>query len=357
MKHCILIILLLLQAYFDQPVNAQEKKDTDYHAWWNDEPLSRQDKDPLARNLPRIRVEGNRFVNSTGDTILFRGLSISDPDKIENQGHWNKEHFEQVKDMGASICRIPVHPIAWRERTPRVYLEMLDQAVRWCTALEIYVIIDWHSIGNLGMELFQNPMYNTSKKETYEFWRTIATHFSGHNTVAFYEIFNEPTLYRGQLGSMSWAEWKKINENTIKLIRSYDEETIPLVAGFDWAYDLTHIRYDPVNAEGIAYVTHPYPWKRSPPWEDKWEENFGFAADNYPVIATELSFELREGDGMNEDHYGYHIIKYLESRNISWVCWVFDPEWHPRLLQSWESYELTRVGAFFKEALNEKVQQ
>ncbi len=63
-----------------------------------------------------------------------------------------------------------------------------------------------------------------------------------------------PALYRGQLGSMSWAEWKKINENVIQLIRAYDPETIPLVAGLDWAYDLTPIRTDPIQAEGIGYA-------------------------------------------------------------------------------------------------------
>ena len=110
----------------------------------------------------------------------------------------------------------------------------------------------------------------------------------GNNTVAFYELFNEPTIYRGELGSLPWSEWKKINEHMISLIRAYDPETIPLVAGLDWAYDLSPLRDDPVNAEGIAYVTHPYAFKRGQPWEPRWEENFGFAADKYPVVATEF---------------------------------------------------------------------
>jgi len=357
MKKMQVFILSLILTFIVLPGNAQESEDPGDRAWYEGGPWRRRQENPLAKKLPLISVEGNRFINSEGDTILFRGLAISDPDKIEGQGHWNKEHFEKVKETGAMICRIPVHPVAWRERTPREYLKLLDQAVEWCTELEMYVIIDWHSIGNLGMELFQNPMYNTTKKETYEFWRTIAMHFTGHNTVAFYEIFNEPTLYRGQLGSMTWAEWKKINENIIHLMRSFDKETIPLVAGFDWAYDLNHIRYDPIEADGIGYVSHPYPMKRRPPWEDKWEENFGFAAEKYPVVATELSFWLRENETVDEEHYGYRIINYLESRNISWVCWVFDPEWGPRMLQSWDTYELTGAGNFFKDALQGKVQK
>jgi aryl-phospho-beta-D-glucosidase BglC (GH1 family) len=147
------------------------------------------------------------------------------------------------------LVRIPVHPVAWRERTPAKYMQLLDSAVNWCTALGMYVIIDWHSIGNLKMELFQDPMYNTTQKETFEFWQTIAKHFTGHNTVAFYEIFNEPTTFRGQLGSVSWKDWKELNENIIRLIRSFDKEKIALVAGMDWAYDLTPLREEPINAE------------------------------------------------------------------------------------------------------------
>ena len=346
MKNLNLTVLILL--LLTPVLHAQEGG----NAWFEGRGWRRPVPNPKARILPLIRVEGNHFVDSSGETVLFRGLSISDPDKIERQGHWGREHFEKVRETGAMVVRIPVHPVAWRERSAPKYLELLDQAVEWCTDLGMYVDIDWHSIGNLGMELFQNPMYNTSKQETYEFWRAISSHFRGNNTVAFYEIFNEPTIYRGQLGSMTWPEWKEINEKIIRLIRSYDPETIPLVAGFDWAYDLAPLHTDPVNADGIGYVTHPYEHKRSRPWEPKWEENFGFAANTWPVVATEFGFSLRPGQAMDKDHYGYKIVGYLESKGISWMCWVFDPEWGPRMLKSWDPYELTPSGEFFKKALH-----
>jgi hypothetical protein len=335
-----------------QCIHAQDSSKK-YHAWWNEGYRFWTKKNPKASLLPHISVYKNRFVNSKNDTLLFRGLSIADPDKIENEGHWNKALFNAVKDMGATLVRIPVHPVAWRERTPEKYLQLLDSAVEWCTDLNIYIIIDWHSIGNLQMELFQDPMYNTTRKETYEFWRTIARHFSGNNTVAFYEIFNEPTTYRGQLGSVSWSEWKKINEDIISLIRAYDNQTIPLVAGFDWAYDLTPLHDDALSADGIAYVAHPYPNKRQPPWEPKWEEDFGFAASRYPVIATEIGFGMQKGSAMaGQNDYGNRITRYLEGRGISWVAWVFDPEWQPALLQSWNHFELSGSGEFFKKALH-----
>ncbi|HVU28675.1 MAG TPA: cellulase family glycosylhydrolase [Verrucomicrobiae bacterium] len=325
----------------------------DFRHWWQEQSYGRPFHSSSTNQLPRIRVEGNKFVDPDGKTILFRGVSISDPDKIEHQGHWNKHHFEEVKAMGATLVRIPVHPAAWRERTPREYLKLLDQAVNWCAELGIYVDIDWHSIGNLKMELFQDPMYDTTQKETFQFWRTIAQHFHGNSTVAFYELFNEPTLYRRQLGSMSWSDWKKLNEQMINLIRAFDTNTIPLVAGLDWAYDLTPLNIEPINAEGIGYVTHPYPNKRTQPWPPKWEEDFGFAAAKYPMIATEIGFSAPKGTLLKDDDYGPQIINYLEDKGISWTAWCFDPEWGPTLLQSW-NYDLTGAGEFFKQAMQKK---
>jgi endoglucanase len=320
--------------------------------WWQGGPWKRPQPNPKAKILPLISVQGNRFVNPAGETVLFRGLSIADPDKLAGQGRWNRELFAAVKDMGANLVRLPVHPAAWRERGPTGYLELLDQAVDWCTDLGMYVIIDWHSIGNLKSGMFQAPMYETSIPETLAFWRTIALHFKGNNTAAFYELFNEPTHFNGMLGSMTWTEWRELNEEMIGVIRYSDKERIPLVAGFDWAYDLNSLHYEPVRAEGIGYVTHPYANKRSQPWEPKWEENFAFAAGRYPVIATEFGFGLKDGEVVDDNHYGNRLTRFLEQRGISWMAWVFDPEWGPRMLKSFDGFALTGFGEFAKQAMH-----
>jgi endoglucanase len=330
----------------------QEKK---VHEWWNErfpgEPLS----SPNGKKLPLISVRGNRFVDPAGNPVLFRGVSISDPDKIEAQGHWNRELFIKVRQMGARLVRIPVHPIAWRERTPQGYLALLDQAVEWCTEQGLYVDLDWHSIGNLKTGLFESPMYVTSLEETSQFWRIVAGHFAGNNTVAFLELYNEPSLGGGRFGRVSWDEWKKINEDLIALVRSYDPQAIPLVAGFDWAYDLSPLRINPIAAEGIGYVTHPYPTKRPRPWEPKWEVDFGFAAGRYPIIATEIGYFIRKGSPASDAEYGPAIVKYLEGRGISWLAWVYDTEWGPPLIKSWDTNEFTESGEFFSQAMQGNV--
>jgi len=354
-------LCLALLFSFQRALSQQDEENKTYvgkhkrvHEWWNERHPGAPLNSPLARALPLISVRGKQFVDPQGTAVVFRGVSIGDPDKVEAEGHWGKDHFARAREMGAQLIRIPVHPIAWRERTPRAYLGLLDSAVTWCTQLGMYIIIDWHSIGNLRTELFQDPMYNTSPAETFAFWRTIASHFRGNNTVAFYELFNEPTVFFNQLGPVSWDEWKKINEDLITVIRAFDQEKIPLVAGFDWAYDLTPLQMSPIAAERIGYVSHPYPHKRSKPWEPKWEEDFGFAARSYPIIATEIGFTMgREGAADNAE-YGHAIVNYLEARGMSWVAWVFDPEWTPSLISSWDTYALTESGEFFKQAMQAK---
>jgi endoglucanase len=305
--------------------------------------------------LSWIRVEGNHFVDETGNTRRFMGLNIADPDKLERDGHWQRGLFEVIHEWGASVVRLPVHPAAWRARGQAEYFELLDQAVAWATELDLYLIIDWHSIGNLRTGLFQHPMYDTDQQETFEFWRQVAFRYQGVPTVAFYELFNEPTLQSGKLGTSSWEQWKTLNEELISMIYAYDKRAIPLVGGFDWAYDLRPVKEHPIERSGIAYVSHPYPQKTGAPFETHWDEAFGFAAGKYPLFTTEIGYMPPDAPGAHEPvrddgSYGPRITRYLEQKGASWTAWCFDPEWAPPLISDW-SYTPTESGKHFREVM------
>ncbi len=304
----------------------------------------------------RISVVGNDFVSAQNETVIFRGLNTSDPDKLEIQGHWNKSYFEEIKKWGANIVRLPVHPSAWTRRGKENYLNLLDQAITWSSELDLYIIIDWHSIGNLRTEMYHNDIYDTSLKQTYDFWRTIAVRYGDNTTVAFYELFNEPTTFNHTLGTLTWEQWKTINEELITIIRANGGKGIPLVAGFNWAYDLTPVLNDPIAAEGIGYVSHPYPQKREKPWEAQWTADWGFVKETYPVILTEIGFSGPDDVGahmpvISDESYGDAITNYADEHEISYVIWVFDAEWAPRLIEDWETYKPSRHGTYFKKKM------
>ena len=310
-----------------------------------------------SQTIQRIQVKGNKFVNEKGDSLVFRGLNTSDPDKLTNDGHWNKEYFTEIKNWGSNIVRFPVHPPAWRRRGQQEYMRILDQGIAWAKELGIYVIIDWHSIGNLRNEMYQADIYETTQKETFEFWRTMAKKYKDQPTVAFFELFNEPTVYNGQLGTCTWAQWKELNEEMITIIRAHGCKAIPLIAGFNWAYDLTEAAANPVNKEGVGYVSHPYPMKRNKPWEAQWTKDWGMMADKYPLILTEIGFCGADDVGahipvISDESYGDAITKYTAEKGISYLVWVFDQQWAPRLFDDWK-FTPSRQGRYFKKALQQ----
>ncbi len=302
-----------------------------------------------------ISISGNSFVNEAGETVIFKGVNIRDPHNLAEEGHWTRAHFQEAQNWGANVIRLPIHPAAWRERGEDAYLELLDQAVSWANELGLYLILDWHSIGNLKQEKYQNEMYITTLAETDAFWNTVSARYANEPAVLMYELFNEPTVSGEQFGDCSWAEWKAINESLIKTIRTNHPKSIIGVAGFNWAYDLTPIKNDPVDAEGIAYISHPYPMKREAPWEPQWQADWGYVAETYPVILTEIGFALPEEKGVHipvfgDEVYGNALDAFTKERGISWVVWCFDPDWSPYMYTDWD-YTPTRQGAFYKKVM------
>ncbi|GAB5559550.1 MAG: hypothetical protein SynsKO_11970 [Synoicihabitans sp.] len=309
-----------------------------------------------ARALPSISVEGNRFVDPDGNTMVLRGLAMADPAALAERGEWNRGYFEAAAAWNANVVRVPVHPERWREEGTEQYLAWLDQAVQWSGELGMYVIIDWHTIGNLLTGIYHRDMYVTSRDETFRFWNTIAQRYRGNSTVAFYELVNEPTNREGQFGRMPWLEYKAFIEDLIYMIYRNDDTIIPLVAGPNWGYDLRDVRKEPIQMPGVAYVTHPYPQK-SANWEEDWQEIWGFVAERYPVFATEFGFMDINDRGahipcIGDEEYGEAIIAFMEERGISWTPWVFDYQWTPTLISD-NKFTPSRQGRFFKQKLQE----
>jgi hypothetical protein len=300
-----------------------------------------------------VRVEGNKFIDPDGNDIVFRGLCFSDPVHLAAIRQWNERYFAEAADWGANVVRFAVHPsninsIGW-ERT----FQILDQGIELAKQFNLYVVMDWHSIGNLKSERFKSKTYNTSKEETFKFWRTVAQRYSEEPQVAFYELFNEPTV--NEADSCTWTDWKKLQEQVIDTIRTYNPKALCLCAGFNWAFDLTRVASEPVARSNVAYVSHPYPMKCPQPWEPQWERAFGYLTDTYPIFCTEIGFCLENEPGahvpvISTEEYGEHVTKYFEEKGISFTVWCFDASWAPMLIKDW-NFTPTTQGRFFKSYL------
>lgn len=351
----LLTLLSLMSNAYDPKANATTPDNA--LEWWNEPyPLS-FDAKLLTHKQSEISVKGNIFVDEKGKTFIFRGVNISDPDKLVKQGKWGPAHFKAAKKFGANVIRLPIHPIAWRTLGTAEYLKLIDQAVIWANELDLYLIVDWHSMGNITKELYFHPMYRTNKQETLEFWRTIAARYAGIPTIAVYELFNEPTNNSDRLGRVDWMEWKAYNEEIITIIYAHDKNVIPMVTGFNWAYDLSPVDKYPIEREGVAYAIHPYPQKeKSGDLVMQWEMNWGRLAEKYPMIASELGWMREDEKGAhipvinNDGSYGPLIRDYLAKKGISFTIWCFDPDWAPQMISDWD-YTPTEQGKFFRQVM------
>ena len=314
-------------------------------------PASNQEEESTPA-MSRISVSGNHFVNAEGDSIVFRGLCCADPIKLVGDSMWNERYFDEMADWGANIVRFAIHPswlnqIGWEKA-----FEAYDQGVEWARERNMYVIMDWHSIGNLREEKYTNDMYITTLDETIRFWQTTARRYKDNPTVAIYELYNEPTTQQPGLGECSWSQWREIQEQIIDSIRVIQPEAVCICAGFNWAYDLTPVATDPIQRPNVGYVSHPYPMKRTENWEENWQKDYGFVAEKYPVVCTELGYCYAEDHGshipvISTDDYGPAITNFLDERGISFTVWCFDPQWAPTLIDDW-NFTLSTQGKYFK---------
>ncbi|NQZ60339.1 MAG: cellulase family glycosylhydrolase, partial [Lentisphaeraceae bacterium] len=110
----------------------------------------------------KIQVKGNTLVDADGQVLVLKGLALNDPAVLTKENEWNEKHFDHIKQWNVTVVRIPVTPIRWRKEGKEFYFKAIEQAVHWCKARGIYIILDWHSIGNLHENKYQRPNYNTT---------------------------------------------------------------------------------------------------------------------------------------------------------------------------------------------------
>ena len=314
----------------------------------------------------KFHIEGNRIVDAGGDEMTFRG--ICPPDVLYFRFDWfqdihpvyDRSYFQEIANWGANIVRLGIHPYSWRKFGSEVSLAHIEEAVLWAQECGMYSYIDFHSIGFVPdgkYEAMNDDIYDTTKEEMLEFWDLVSAYFHDNDAVAFYEIFNEPVNLdepRDQaVMAADWDAWKVLVEEVVDIIRANDPDSIVIVGGMTWAYDLSPVLSNPVERDNIVYATHPYPDMN---YDRSWDTAFGQVAEVYPVFATEFGFTIV---GQKAEHrytgsgkYRTEIIDYLEDRQMSWTVWCFSPDWGPRLILN-KDYYPTAAGKYFRQRLLE----
>lgn len=304
--------------------------------------------DDISSDYPsRLHVRGNRIEDTNDNDVMLKGLMPPDPAKLRLDGEFNQEFFAEMASTGANVIRIPVHPENW-VHDPDYLWRYLDPIVTWAGKLNVYVIIDWHYIGNVvtGAGPQMPDIEANSNDLTLQFWQLTAQYFRNAPNVIF-EIFNEPQ-------SIGAEEWRSSATEIIQVIREQGADQLVIVGGIDYGKDLSWVIADPIDDSNVAYASHIYPGHAS----NSWQPWFGKIAEKFPVVITEWGWMDESTDSSqahlvgDQDSYGEPFLEYLRERNIGWVaCW-YDDQWAPPMFGNHrKSY--TPYGEFVIQQLSE----
>jgi hypothetical protein len=293
-----------------------------------------------------LRVEGKALVGASGEPIVLKGLMPPDPSRLHKLNRFKKSFLEGIKETGANVVRIPVHPEEYSEDEDYLW-RYLDPTVAWAGELGMYVIIDWHYIGNIedgsGGEM---PDIDINPKEfSRQFWTLAADYFKDAPNVIF-EIFNEPA-------NIDAGIWAENAQELVDIIRAQGAGQPIIVGGINYSKDLSWVKETPIDDENIIYASHIYPAVNSLRWGDY----FGEVAESHPVLITEWGF-MDDNRSTTEQYflvgdegsYGAPLLHYLEEKGVGWIaCW-FDETWEPQIFhEDFKSY--TSYGRFVMRKL------
>ena len=325
----------------------------------------------LSHGLPALVTSGNRILRGdTGNPVLLRGLNRSGLEYAEpsTSGFLPAAEFSQaelqeiVLNWRANVVRVPFNQDwALNGRGPCTaadYLAALDQVVDWAAALGAYTILDlqWldadivygHASGK------ENHVAPTPNAATLTLWANLAARYRDEPAVLF-DLFNEPhdpvdddfepihligedggvvARAGGPVGPEEWVPWA---ERLVGEIRRVHPDSLILVAGVDWAFDLRRVHIDAPN---IVYSAHIYPNRR----RHTWHRAFGHAAA-VPVFVGEW------GGQSHDLAFGRRLARVLREQACGWTAWSWVD--HPKLVHTPRAplYRPTDFGALVQNEL------
>jgi hypothetical protein len=257
-----------------------------------------------------LSIRNGKIVNSQGIPVHLHGVNVGGWMNMENfiDGYSGSESalrasmarelgaekaaffFDRLLDYffaeadvkflhenGVNLLRLPLNYRHFEtDDAPYEYLEAgfkrLDEALGWCEKYGVYVLLDLHSLPGWqncdwhcdnssrvnqfwGQKVFQDRFY--------ALWKEIARRYRGRAVVAAYDIINEPLsnapfgrFVRDDQYQADWQNFNRINQETIRTIRSVDDAHIIMLEG-DY-YSVLFDKIDRPSDPNVLFSNHNY---------------------------------------------------------------------------------------------------
>ncbi|NEW09347.1 cellulase family glycosylhydrolase [Paenibacillus sp. SYP-B3998] len=289
----------------------------------------------------QLRVSGSNLVNQAGQTIQLKGMSSHGTQWFGQ--YVNYDSMKWLRDnWGMNVFRPAMFTQDGGYINDPSQKNKVKEAVQAAIDLGIYVIIDWHVLGE------KDP--NIYKEQAKGFFREMATLYKDYPNV-IYEICNEPNGYATWNGHI-----KPYAEEVIPVIRSIAPNNIIIVGTGTWSQDVHDAADNPLSYSNIMYTTHFYAGTHGQLLRDRidYARSKGVA-----VFITEWGTSDASGDGGPFLAESQQWMDYLTNRQLSWVNWSLCDKTEASAALApgaspyggWSDAQLTASGKFVRDRM------
>jgi fibronectin type 3 domain-containing protein len=320
---------------------------------------------PVYAATPWLHTDANKIKDPDGNVVVLRGLDTIDLGAVElsRGGAINLiNRLTNTNDpCGSSpgwyprVIRLAVYPsqegdfhspFTFTPGNDDYYNQLLRPVVDYCKTKDLYVIIDWHFVGD-----------NTYDKvtETSQFWEYMAPRFADDSHVLF-ELFQEPLNTSGSTDAADWLSCRPDMQRWINIVRTYAPNNLILVSGPSWSQEIGPAADYPLDGDNIVMVAHIYPghWLGGYQW---WYTNhIDHCLTRYPVFMSEWGFRASSSYANLQgtiSNYGQPLSDFREARKISGSAWITDYSWEPQMFNTGWGLLVgpNEMGGFTKDLL------
>lgn len=296
-----------------------------------------------------MRTEGKLIKDPLGRTVAVRGLTKM---CMEFKTYYEvpsynitESDFETIHNklhpvvVGIDLALSLLFPTFNVAQPDALYLEHMDNIVRWCRQRGMYVLFNLHGYYTqtffpadfwLGTHGGVNQPY---RNQIRDFWCFIADRYKGDATVFGFDLVNEPWNCVSGADRPYPDEWKIQNEEWIDAIAAVNSKLLFFVENAShqaWGFDdWRWLRTAPVDRANVVYSPHFYPQNGDGTWKSQWIPLPGntfaddYAAGNYVVAKENMKKYLTEL-WMLDLPYPMHIGEFGFSNNESGVQCLTD---------------------------------
>lgn len=289
-----------------------------------------------------LKAEGGKLINAKGEEVVLKGVTSSEPHRLNQANKFSLEYYENLLDFGGNVIRVPVNPSRFID--DKYYMwRFLDLIIKWAGEKDKYVIIDWDCAGDPITGEGDNlvDISNHVADKTNEFWKQLAKHYYNTPNVIF-EIYNEPV-------GVDSEQWAELTNEFIATIREQGANQLIIVSSTNKCYDINWADDIELKDDNLAISMHIFPGN------DDYADVIASYSYNRPLIVTAWGYAdtdvATDIYKSTADEFGKPVVELLNSNNISWTANNYDDKLIPPMFYE-NSEDLTLFGQFIKAELN-----